>query len=38
MGDPDLQAIWNDATETPLQRNPKYGLRESLSDEDTLRS
>jgi hypothetical protein len=33
-GDPDLQAIWNDATETPLQRNPKYGLRETLSDEE----
>ena len=33
-GDPDLQAIWNDATETPLQRNPKYGLRESLTDEE----
>jgi hypothetical protein len=33
-GDPDLQAIWNDATETPLQRNPKYGLRETLNDEE----
>jgi hypothetical protein len=33
-GDPDLQAIWNDATETPLQRDPKYGMRTTLTDEE----
>jgi hypothetical protein len=33
-GDPDLQAIWNDATETPLQRDPKFGTRTILTDEE----
>ena len=33
-GDPDLQAIWNDATETPLQRDPKFGTRATLTDEE----
>jgi hypothetical protein len=33
-GDPDLQAIWNDSTATPMQRNPKYGTRATFSDEE----
>ena len=26
-GEPDLQGIWTDETDTPLQRSPKYGTR-----------
>src|SRR5688572_18793951 len=33
-GDPDLQAIWNDSTATPMQRNPKYGTRATFTDEE----
>jgi hypothetical protein len=27
-GEPDLQGIWTDETDTPLQRSPKYGNQE----------
>jgi hypothetical protein len=33
-GDPDLQAIWNDSTATPMQRNPKYGTKATFTDEE----
>src|SRR5262249_12813265 len=34
--EPDLQGIWEPATGAPLQRDPKYGQRELLTDEDRL--
>jgi hypothetical protein len=27
-GEPDLQGIWTDETDTPLQRSPKYANQE----------
>ena len=33
-GDPDLQGLWNFATNTPLQRPPKYVGREWLTGEE----
>ena len=32
-GEPDLQGIWTDLTETPLQRAPKYGNQEFFTAE-----
>jgi hypothetical protein len=32
-GDPDLQGIWN-SSGTPLQRDPKFGDREYLTDQE----
>src|SRR5215472_3762314 len=42
-GEPDLQGIWTDETDTPLQRSPKYASQEFLTEEqraelDTVRS
>src|SRR6266550_9132736 len=33
-GDPDLQGIWNQENNTPLQRNPKYADREFFTDAE----
>jgi hypothetical protein len=33
-GDPDLQGIWNNGTSTPLQRDPRFGDREYLTDQE----
>jgi hypothetical protein len=33
-GDPDLQAIWNNGTATPLQRDPKLGTKEFWTAEE----
>jgi hypothetical protein len=33
-GHPDLQGIWHEDLETPLQRDPKYGNREFLTDDE----
>ena len=33
-GDPDLQGIWNDRYQTPLQRPKKYAGREVLTEEE----
>lgn len=33
-GDPDLQAIWNNGTATPLQRDVKLGDRKFLTEEE----
>jgi len=33
-GDPDLQGIWQDPTQTPLQRPAQYANREFLSDAE----
>src|SRR5258706_3635818 len=30
-GEPDLQGIWTDETDTPLQRSPKYANQESYT-------
>ena len=32
-GEPDLQGIWTDLTEAPLQRAPKYGSQEFFTAE-----
>jgi hypothetical protein len=32
-GDPDLQGIWTDETDTPLQRSPKYANQEFFTEE-----
>src|SRR5579872_1007298 len=42
-GEPDLQGIWTDETDTPLQRSPKYGDQEFFTEAqraelDQLRS
>jgi hypothetical protein len=42
-GEPDLQGIWTDETDTPLQRSPKFGNKEFFTeaeraDLDRLRS
>jgi hypothetical protein len=31
-GDPDLQGIWTDETDTPLQRSPRYASQESFAE------
>jgi hypothetical protein len=31
-GEPDLQGIWTDETDTPLQRSPKFGNQEVLTE------
>src|SRR5579862_6428045 len=31
-GDPDLQGIWTDETDTPLQRSPKYANQEFFTE------
>jgi hypothetical protein len=33
-GEPDLQGIWNDVYQTPLQRSPQLGTRELFTDEE----
>jgi hypothetical protein len=33
-GDPDLQGIWTDEFDTPLQRNQKYGNKEFFTDQE----
>src|SRR3989442_14892720 len=33
-GEPDLQGIWNDRYQTPLQRPKKYAGRELLTEEE----
>jgi hypothetical protein len=33
-GEPDLQGIWTVETDTPFQRNPKYGTREFFTDAE----
>ena len=37
-GDPDLQAVWNVASGTPLERPEKYAGREFLTDEELLQA
>lgn len=32
-GEPDLQGIWTDETDTPLQRSPRYADREFFTEE-----
>ena len=36
-GEPDLQGIWTDEYQTPLQRPPQYADREFFTDEDRAR-
>src|SRR5262249_3308577 len=31
-GEPDLQGIWTDETDTPLQRSPKYANQEFFTE------
>src|SRR5262245_27622117 len=33
-GEPDLQGVWAVKFETPLERNPKYGTREVLTEQE----
>ncbi|MBI4888352.1 MAG: hypothetical protein HY824_14755 [Acidobacteria bacterium] len=33
-GDPDLQGIWTDEVDTPLQRPARYGTREFFTDDE----
>ena len=33
-GEPDLQGIWTDETDTPLQRSPKYANREFFTEAE----
>src|SRR5687767_8653150 len=33
-GDPDLQGIWTDEFDTPLQRSPRYGTREFFTEAE----
>jgi len=33
-GDPDLQGIWTDETDTPLQRSPKFANQEFFTDAE----
>src|ERR1700745_1073537 len=35
-GDPNLQGIWTDPTDTPLQRSPKYASQEFLTEEQRV--
>ena len=32
-GDPDLEGIWREDVQTPLQRDPKFAGREFLTDQ-----
>src|SRR5271163_51542 len=32
LGEPDLQGIWTDETDTPLQRLPKYAARSAFGE------
>jgi hypothetical protein len=36
-GDPDLQGIWTDPYQTPLQRPPQFANKESFTDEERAR-
>jgi hypothetical protein len=36
-GDPDLQGIWTDPYQTPLQRPPQFASKESFTDEERAR-
>lgn len=33
-GEPDLQGIWTDETDTPLQRSPRYANKEFFTEEE----
>lgn len=33
-GDPDFQGSWENRTPTPLERDPRYGTREFLTEEE----
>src|SRR5262245_62483932 len=33
-GEPDLQGIWTDETDTPLQRSPKFGNQEFFTEAE----
>ena len=33
-GEPDLQGIWTEDFQTPLQRSPQYATREFFTDEE----
>src|ERR1700730_17322537 len=33
-GEPDLQGIWTDETDTPFQRSPKYANREFFTEAE----
>src|SRR5262249_53740293 len=33
-GEPDLQGIWTDETDTPLQRSPKFGDKEFFTEAE----
>src|SRR5213083_1189906 len=33
-GEPDLQGIWTDETDTPLQRSPKYASQEFFTEAE----
>ena len=33
-GEPDLQGIWTDETDTPLQRSPRFGTQEFFTDAE----
>jgi hypothetical protein len=37
-GEPDLQGIWTDETDTPLQRSPKYASQEFFTEEQRAES
>src|SRR5579871_4615153 len=36
-GEPDLQGIWSDTTETPLERPAKYANKEFFTEEERAR-
>lgn len=33
-GDPDLQGFWNNSTVVPIQRDPKFGTRTTMTEEE----
>src|ERR687897_3528017 len=35
-GEPDLQGIWTDEFDTPLQRNARFGAKEFFTEEERL--
>ncbi|HBX38775.1 MAG TPA: hypothetical protein DEG76_16470 [Pseudohongiella sp.] len=35
-GKPDLQGIWTNATQTPLERPERFGDRQAMSEEEAL--
>src|SRR4030095_11552451 len=35
-GEPDLQGIWTDETDTPLQRSPKFGNQEFFTEAERV--